>query len=164
MRPPSLLVVATGVLALATLAGCGAERDAWEPIDPGATARENMKGGGGGGVRCSADEGGNLRVRAPADARVTADSSSDDAAVEIEYGSAEPSAYQMPRPERPRSRSLGFIGDAPLTQGPNHGGRFSHGEHDNLIGPHRHSATSGWWHGPVFGGGGRRGYRTGGRW
>jgi hypothetical protein len=146
------LVVLTSVSVLA-LAGCATDRDAWEPIEPGALARANANANGAGAVRCSADEGGNLHVRAPADARVTTQPA-DDPTVEIEYGSADPSAYQMPRPRRPMSRSLGFIGDAPLTQAPNHGGRYDYGEHDNLIGPHRHSATSGWWQGSVFGHGG----------
>lgn len=158
MRSLLLFPIATGVLVLS---GCAAERDAWDPIEPGGIARENAANAKGGAVRCTADEGGNLHVRAPADARVTADAS-DDPTVEIEYGAADPNAYQMPRPRRPMSRSLGFIGDAPLTQGPNHGGRYSYGAHDDLIGPHRHMAAEGSWHGPVFAG--RRGYRVGPRW
>ena len=148
------VVLITSVLALV---GCAAERDAFDAIEPGSIARDGAKGAS---VRCSADEGGNLHVRAPADARVTAQPT-DDPTVEIETGSADPNAYQMPRPRRPMSRSLGFIGDAPLTQGPNHGGRYNHGEHDNLLGPHRHSASSGWWQGPAFGHGYGRGYGYG---
>jgi hypothetical protein len=153
MRSLHLVLVATGVFALA---GCAAERDSFDPIEPGSVARPK------GDVRCSADEGGNLRVRAPADARVTADRTSDDAAVDIEYGSADPDAYQMPRPRRPMSRSLGFIGDAPLTQGPNRGGRWSYGAHDNLLAPHAHSAD--WTGRTSFGrapGWGYGGYRYG---
>jgi hypothetical protein len=131
MRSLSLAPVVTGVLVLT---GCAGERDSFEPIEPGTVARTH------GDVRCSADEGGNLHVRAPADARVTEDRTTDDAAVEIAYGAHDPNAYQMPRPARPVSRSLGFIGDAPLTQAPNHGGRWSYGAHDNLLPPHAHHA------------------------
>lgn len=132
MRSLPLVPVVTGVLALA---GCAAERGSFEPIEPGSVAREKPRGD----VRCAADEGGNLHVRAPADARVTADKTTDDAAVEIELGSGEPSGgYQMPRPRRPMSRSLGFIGDAPLTQAPNYGGRYSYGAHDDILPPHAH--------------------------
>jgi hypothetical protein len=131
MRSLRLVPVVTGLLALS---GCAAERDSFEPIEPGSVARSK------GDVRCAADAAGNLHVRAPADARVTADRSTDDAAVEIEYGAADSSSQQMPRPQRPMSRSLGFIGDAPLNQGPNHGGRYSYGAHDNLLPPHAHRA------------------------
>lgn len=117
------------------LAGCAAERDSFEPIEPGSVARTAAKGD----VRCSADENGNLRVRAPADARVTEDRTTDDAAVEIAYA-ADGEYPQMPRPRRPMSRSLGFIGDAPLTQGPSYGGRWSYGAHDDLLPPHAHRA------------------------
>ena len=123
---------------------------------------------------CSADEGGNLHVRAPADAKVTTQST-DDPTVEIETAPADPYAaasYQMPRPQRPMSRSLGFIGDAPLTQQPNHGGRYSYGAHDDIIGPHRHTASHEWSHGPPvynrsynYGySGPRGGYWVGPRW
>lgn len=125
--------LALGVLGLSVL-GCAAERDSYEPIEPGSVARAH------GSVRCSADEGGNLHVRAPADARVTRDDSTEDAAVEIEHGAANSDAYRMPRPRRPMSRSLGFIGDAPLTQAPSYGGRYSYGAHDNLLAPHAHHA------------------------
>jgi hypothetical protein len=131
----SLLRLAAGMATLG-LAACAAERDELEPIEPGSVAREDAKRRA---VRCAADEGGNLHVRAPADARVTTQAS-DDPTVEIEYGSADPSAYQMPRPQRPMSRSLGFIGDAPLSQGPNYGGRYSYGAHDDLLPPHAHHA------------------------
>ena len=139
------------------LLGCAAERDDLSPIEPGAVTRGN--------VRCSADEGGNLHVRAPADAKVTQRPGSDPA-VEVEYAAADANAYayQMPRPQRPMSRSLGFIGDAPLTQQPNHGGRFSYGAHDDILGPHRHTAAQEWSHGPPppYGYGSRYGY--GPRW
>lgn len=152
MRSLLCVPVATGLLVLS---GCAAERDAFEPIEPGALARAEHADAKSGTVHCTADEGGNLHVRAPADARVTTSASepnaSDDASARIEVGSVDPNAYQMPRPSRPMSRSLGFIGDAPLTQGPNHGGRYSYGAHDDIIGPHRHGAVEGWWHGPVFG-------------
>ena len=54
------------------------------------------------------------------------------------------------------SRSLGFIGDAPLTQAPNHGGRYSYGAHDNLLPPHAHDSD---WTGRSASGQGW-GYRT----
>ena len=138
MRSLHLGPVVTGALVLA-LAGCAAERDSFEPVEPGTIARESPRGSGGAraDVRCSADEGGNLHVRAPADARVTTDDSGDPTA-DIELGSTE--TVQMPRPRRTMSRSLGFIGDAPLTQGPNHGGRWSYGAHDDLLPPHAHRA------------------------
>ena len=148
MRSLSVLPVVTGVLAFSGLAGCAAERDSFEPIEPGTVAR--------GEVHCAADEDGNLHVRAPADARVTTDPSTDDAAARIEYGAADPNGYQMPRPQRPMSRSLGFIGDGPLTQAPNHGGRWSYGAHDNLLPPHAHRAGP-----PVSRGWGYRSYGYG---
>jgi hypothetical protein len=137
MRSLSLWIAAFAV------SGCAAERDSFDPIEPGSLTR--------GVVRCSADEGGNLHVRAPADAQVTT-LAGDDAAADIAYGEPGSGDYQMPRPHRPMSRSLGFIGDAPLAQQPNHGGRYSYGAHDNLIGPHRHTAADEWSHGPTFAG------------
>jgi hypothetical protein len=63
------------------------------------------------------------------------------------------------------SRSLGFIGDAPLTQQPNHGGRYSYGAHDDILGPHRHTANREWSYAPPgYYGYGRGGYRVGPRW
>jgi hypothetical protein len=130
MRSLGFVPVVT-VTGLLVLSGCAAERDSFEPIEPSSVAR--------GVVRCRADEGGNLHVRAPADAQVTTPPG-EDATADIAYGEADTSAYQMPRPPRPMSRSLGFIGDAPLTQGPNYGGRYSYGAHDNLLPPHAHHA------------------------
>lgn len=147
MRSLSVLPVVTGVLGLVGLAGCAAERDSFEPMEPGTVARGEARGQPHGDVHCAADEGGNLHVHAPADARVTADTSTGDAAVTIEYGSADASGYQMPRPRRPMSRSLGFIGDAPLTQAPNRGGRWSYGAHDDLLPPHAHHAGPAGWTG-----------------
>ena len=141
MRSLHLVPVVTGVFALA---GCAVERDSFEPIEPGSVAREGPRGE----VRCSADEGGNLDVRAPADARVTTDDSGDPTAdIALADPGFESSTVQMPRPRRPMSRSLGFIGDAPLTQAPNHGGRWSYGAHDDLLPPHAHRAdwTRGSW-------------------
>lgn len=134
LRLVTVFVAFAFVLASLGSSGCAADPEA---IDPGTVLRANA-----GSVRCSADEGGNLHVRAPADARVTIppDARGDpDPTVEVAYAGADETA-QMPRPERPRSRSLGFIGDAPLTQGPNYGGRYSYGAHDNALPPHAHSA------------------------
>ena len=83
----SLLHLAVGMTGLG-LVGCAGERESWEPIEPGAIAREQGDAKRG-AVRCAADEGGNLHVRAPADARVTTQTA-DDPTVEVEVGAADP--------------------------------------------------------------------------
>jgi hypothetical protein len=131
------LLVMSIVMADVALSGCAAT-DEPDPLDPGSFSRASMGSNAGAGtVRCSADEAGNLRVRAPADARVSIprDARGDDATVEIDYATADAYDHQMPRPQRPASRSLGFIGDAPLTQGSSYGNRYSYGSHDNLVSP-----------------------------
>ena len=152
-----LLILATGVFAIG-VGGCGGADP--EAVDPGTVLRANT-----GTVRCTADEGGNLHVRAPADARVTVPADGqDDATAEVSYSTADESA-QMPRPQRPRSISLGFIGDAPLTQGPSYGGRYSYGAHDNLLPPHQHArGFTDPGYGYRYGAYGYRSYAYGPRW
>lgn len=149
MRGASLVVVV--VTSGAASLGC-IDREA---EDPGAALRESATNRGT--VRCSADEDGNLHVRAPADARVTAPADAPEGAT-AEIGWAQEDDYpQMPRPVRPRSRSLGFIGDGKLTQAPNHGGRWGYGAHDDLLPPHAHREWS--WPGAYGYGSGYRYYR-----
>ena len=75
------------------------------------------------------------RANSPASARVTAASDASEGAA-AEISPAWLDGEQMPRPLRPRSRSLGFIGDGKLTQPPNQGGRWDYGAHDNVLPPH----------------------------
>lgn len=122
-------VTIASALAGATALGCGIDREA---EDPGVFVRSQDMS-----VRCEADEGGNLHVRAPADARVVAAADAPEgAAAEITLGD---DVAQMPRPIRPRSRSLGFIGDGKLNEGRSHGNRYGYGVHDDLLPPHAHS-------------------------
>ncbi len=134
-----VLVVASGATSIACV-----DREA---EDPGSALRG--RGATAGTVRCSADEDGNLHVRAPADARVTAPADAPEGATAEIAWAPEDDVPQMPRPVRPRSRSLGFIGDGKLTQGPSTGGRWSYGAHDDLLPPHPHGA--GRWGSPGYG-------------
>lgn len=165
MRTGELLVLAcvsvTGAL------GCGVESQAYQALDPSAEVRANA-----GAVRCAADEEGNLHVHAPPGARVTLPPDAPEGATaEIAYGGEDHATQQMPRPVRPRSISLGFIGDGKLTETPNHGDRWSYGTHDNLLPPHAHGAwvsSHGYGYGYGYGHGGAgygygypRGYGSG---
>ena len=130
MRGGSIVVV---VVSCATGAVACVDREA---DDPGAALRSSAIGHGT--VRCRADEDGNLHVRAPADARVIAPADAVEGATADIAWAPEDDVAQMPRPVRPRSRSLGFIGDGKLTETPRAEDRWSYGAHDDLLPPHPH--------------------------
>lgn len=97
------------------------------PPDPDSfTVSESAK------VRCRCDADGGLHVTAPADAQVRPMTNGDREDAEAEIALAD----RPPGTRIRRTVSLGYVGDAPLTQIPSRGGPWN--VPDALLPPHQH--------------------------
>lgn len=134
--PPALL--ATALASTALLFGCATDGDAFLkgadegfPVATSTPTRPTRAPSAA--VTCRCDARGGLHVRAPHEATVRAVPAGDDAAAEIRFDEPDP------RPIR-TTKSLGFIGDGPLGQGPQRG-RPAYEAQDALLPPHAHGAS-----------------------
>jgi hypothetical protein len=115
-----------GVSPLALLAAVATTGCFGHPLDPGEIAAEEMARASqpscrnGETVTCRCDAEGGLHVRAPAGStlRVPDGAGHEDAEGEITLSREESQPIR-------RTKSLGFIGDGKLTQGPTHGGPWN---------------------------------------
>jgi hypothetical protein len=139
MRFASTCSQAFGWLAFGCVGCAGAEKEASDPgaiirdelVSRAATAPRSLNASRT--VHCACDADGGLHVVAPPGSRVTTpESASDFAQAQIDLP-GDPVDMSIRR-----TKSLGFIGDNPLTPSPSRGGPWNVG--DALLPPHRHAS------------------------